>query len=208
MSCNALCEIGSKYDTDKHDAVHFPVGGDLASYYHELFKDHRQEVRKMLEIGIGHSIPNVNGCMAIEGYKPGASLRMWEEYFPNAEIYALDVIPEILINEGRIHSFLCDQSSEESLRNAMAFLGTGFDFIEDDGSHIPAHQALTARMLVPLLGPKGIYVIEDIAGENHPWGPRSKVGDNIPYKYTWKEILGFHGEVGNTTLTIRMGDQS
>jgi len=118
--------LAKKWGTDKG------VGGiDLASHYYELFKNRRQDVRKVLEIGIGHE-----GCMG-SGYRTGASLFMWEEFFPNADIYALDNMTEILINQGRIHSRWCDQGSEESLKQVMPFLGRDFDLIVDDGSHIP-----------------------------------------------------------------------
>jgi hypothetical protein len=196
--CNELCELGKKYGTDKHNSVRFPVGGDLLSYYYELWKDRRMEVRKVLEIGIGHAISGLTGYMG-EGYRPGASLFMWEEYFPNAEIYALDIVPEILVNRGRIRSFVCDQGCKDSLRQVVSQLGDGFDFIEDDGSHQPAHQILTARMFVPMLAPQGVYVIEDV---NEALGPRAAISDGIPYKSSWREIINNEGLIGDLTLKI------
>jgi hypothetical protein len=181
-----LQEIGLKYGTDK-------AGGPLILFYEKLFADHSPErVRKVLEIGIGHP-----GCMG-EGYKPGASLRMWEEYFPNADIFALDVMPEILINEGRIHSFLCDQGSPESLAGVIPHLGNGFDFIEDDGSHQYEHQILTANMLIPLLAPGGIYAIEDIHLDK-----REIVQAGVLFKSEIHEIIYDDGSVGNLVLVVR-----
>lgn len=156
-----LCELAIKHGTDKWPWHHY------TPHYHEMFKDRRNAVKKVLEIGIG----DVEGMsQIIPNYVPGASLRMWAEYFPYAQIYALDNVASILINEGRIHSFWCDQGDEESLRNVILRIGTGFDLIVDDGCHIPEVQAMTARMLVPLLAPGGVYVIEDV------WIYPSKVG--------------------------------
>jgi demethylmacrocin O-methyltransferase len=68
-----------------------------------------------------------------------------------------------MVNEGRILSVQCDQSSEASLKEAIEIVGgKPFDLIVDDGSHIPDHQILTAKMLLPLLSPDGFYVIEDV----------------------------------------------
>src|SRR5208337_3863139 len=110
-----LCELAKKWGTDK-------VGNhSYTPYYHSLFEGRRAEIKKVLEIGIGN-----DDDMGTE-YRAGASIFMWEEYFPNADIYALDILPEALINKGRIRSYQCNQGSAASLRQAMAFLGNGFD---------------------------------------------------------------------------------
>jgi hypothetical protein len=172
-----LCKLATKYVTDKWNYHHY------TPHYHNLFKDRRNEVKKVLEIGIGDAA--MAAWHSTWDYKPGASLRMWEEYFPNAEIYALDIDPTVLINQGRIHSLLCDQGSEESLRNALPWLGKDFDFIVDDGSHALPHQALSVYMLVPLLAPNGIYVIEDVWHFIEPSGncpnPLTHVLNGISY---------------------------
>ena len=46
-----------------------------------------------------------------------ASLYMWQEYFPNAEIFGADVDKRILFNEGRIKTYFVDQYSFESIKN-------------------------------------------------------------------------------------------
>ena len=173
-----LCNLAIKYGTDKWNFHHY------TPHYHEMFKDRRNKVQKVLEIGIGDpaSMADPSG----KPYQPGASLRMWREYFPFAFIFALDNNPNILIAETRIISFLCDQGNEEWLKRILPELGTGFDLIVDDGSHVPEHQVNTAKLLVPLLAPHGIYVIEDV------WEYPSQVGwskepfglklEDIPYK--------------------------
>lgn len=174
------------------------IGGgiDLTTVYEELLGERRLEVRKVLEIGIGHE-----GCMGA-GYHPGASLRMWEEYFPNAEIFALDNRREILINERMITSFWADQSSGPSLRGVIPLLGDSFDLIIDDGSHVPGDQVLSALTFVPLLAPRGIYVIEDL------WLDDSeKVVAALPYRSEVRDLLDTENNVGERSLIIRMEDQ-
>ncbi len=156
-----LCKLAIKWRTDKTPSIYH----GYTPYYHELLKD--RKIKKMLEIGIGSVKMYEGTCLSsmqhVDGYITGASLYMWQEYFPEAEIYALDVVRDILINDGRIKSYYCDQGSEASLLEAAEKLGTGFDLIIDDGSHDSPHQILTANTLIPrMLGPGGVYIIEDV----------------------------------------------
>jgi predicted O-methyltransferase YrrM len=136
-----LCEIARYFGTDKG-----PCGHNYTPYYHELFQSRREQIHKVLEIGIDR----------------GYSLFTWRAYFPNADILAIDSNPERMVNLERIRSFVADQGDEASLRRATQWAGTFIDFICDDGSHQPAHQILTAQILLPLLAPSGVYVIEDV----------------------------------------------
>lgn len=94
----------------------------------------------MLEIGVLH----------------GASIRMWQEYFPETEIHGLDLfienpIPEIdgvTWHKGN----QCDHLLLERLRNE------NFDLIIDDGSHNARDQMITFFGLYN----GGMYFIEDI----------------------------------------------
>jgi hypothetical protein len=150
-----LCNLARKWTTDK--ALYY------SPFYHSVFKDRRNEVRKVLEFGIGYPELMMQPASRIGAryYIVGASLFMWEEYFPNAEIYALDNRRSIFINSGRIHSFYCEQSNESSYAEVIEAIGKDFDLIIDDGSHEPEDQILCANMLSSLLGENGIYVMED-----------------------------------------------
>jgi len=183
-----LCEIAAKWGTDKVPSICH----GYTPYYYEMFKG--RNVKKLLEIGIGY--PETMCYTVGENYRSGASLFMLQEYFPEAEIYALDIREDILINEGRIRSFQCDQGSEESLRSAAAKLGGGFDIVIDDGSHLPEHQVLSAVVLIPLLlKPDGLYIIEDV------WAP-DKVVPNLPYRH---ELVSFNLEkyISDQLIVIR-----
>jgi hypothetical protein len=147
-----LCALALKYRSDKCPEI---LHG-YTPYYHSLFKNNREEVRKVLEIGIG-----TPSTMQVDGYKAGASLFMWKDYFPKAMIYGVDILDEAMVNEFRIQSYKCDQSKREELIELAKKLGGNFDLIIDDGSHNPKDQMLTALVLIPLLKPGGYYVIED-----------------------------------------------
>jgi hypothetical protein len=166
-----LCEIAEKWHTDKVPSIRH----NYTPFYHQLFQG--RDIKKVLEIGIG-SVPNMNH---VKDYIVGASLFMWQEYFPEAQIFGLDIRPESMVNEGRIRSFVCDQSDEASLKSVIPQLGGGFDIILDDGSHLPEDQILTAELFVPLLRPGGVYIIEDV---HKPHISLAK----LPYPYYWVDF--------------------
>ena len=120
----------------------------------EVLKD--RPIRKILEIGLGPK-----GLFHPEQVA-GCGLFMWQETFPEAKIFGLDIDPNTLVNEGNIQSFLCDQSSAWSLGLAAKRIGADIDFIVDDGSHKPQDQILTVNVFLPLLSATGVYVIEDV----------------------------------------------
>ena len=102
------------------------------------------------------------------GVYSGASLLIWREFFPNANIVGLDVRPaperiQPLIERGEIHFVQGDQSSEDALRQCVALTATGrFDVIIDDASHIAALSRLSFQFLFPHgLRDRGLYFVED-----------------------------------------------
>lgn len=95
----------------------------------------------------------------VPDYKPGASLRMWRDYFPNAEIRGIDINPRVRFEEERIKTFWV---SEQDLPGRI--FETTFDLVIDDGSHVPDNQESSAKALVPYLAPGGLYIIEDVNG--------------------------------------------
>jgi hypothetical protein len=125
-----------------------------------------QTVSKVLEIGIGTNHRSAASTMGTSGV-PGASLRMWEEFFPNATIYGADIDWTSHIFSHRIESFHLDSTKQESLRNLYAKLSSQgqasrFDLVVDDGLHTPESNIRVLTHLLPLVRPGGFYVIEDI----------------------------------------------
>lgn len=146
-----LEELAIKYGSDKY------YSHSYVPLYEQLFNG--RTVKRLCEIGIGFE-------HLMSPFTPkfvaGSSLRMWAEYLPEAEIYACDIRPETLINEGRIHSIIADQSSARDLAQLLCFANGSFDVIIDDGSHKTADQIFTAQYLIPTMSEGGIYVVEDV----------------------------------------------
>lgn len=155
-----LRELVEKYGSDKN----------LSGYtdtYESLFNFTRQEIKSVLEIGLGtldSQIPStfIGNKHIYPHYEPGNSLRVWKEYFPNAKIYGIDVAEDCMFSEDRITTFLFDSSNEKSCNLQLKNLK--FDIIIDDGNHDPAYQIQTLKNLLPFLQDDGTYIIEDVGG--------------------------------------------
>ena len=135
--------------------------------YTELFNNIRYNVNNILEIGIG-SLENgqmgglTGPLVSRTNYKTGNSLKCWEEYFPLANIYGIDIYPHPELNKNRIKTFVADQNSEQDLQLVMDKIDTTLDIIIDDGSHMGEHQVFSFIHLNKHLSDNGIYVIEDV----------------------------------------------
>jgi hypothetical protein len=91
----ALGEIFRCYGTDKVE---------YASACEDFLRSRRQDVKKVLEVGIGTLIADAHSSMLGWGapHYHGGSLRSWRDYFPQAQIFGIDVQPDTQFSEQRI----------------------------------------------------------------------------------------------------------
>lgn len=153
-----------KYGTDK--GVLGGNGWSYTPYYEEAMEKRRLRVKKVLEIGIC-------GYRDIPNNVVGASLFVWRDFFPNAEIYGIDNDGRFIFNDqNRIHTAQCDAYNRRELMTALESMGVtsnDFDMIVDDAVHDPAPQVQLATTLIPFLKPGGRYFIEDVCpGKMYP----------------------------------------
>ena len=133
-----LSWLAAVYGSDKGATAH-----RFAELYERHFGPVRHTTKTVLEIGVHR----------------GASLQMWRDYFPRAQVYGLD-INETSIPGPRIETFRGDQSDPEVLAKLRA-LGP-FDVVIDDGSHRAPHVWASFAGLFGAVKPGGFYVIEDM----------------------------------------------
>lgn len=137
-----------------------------------------------------HHLIDKNPVILEIGFYKGESIPLWKEYFKNPEIHICDINADT----AAAHDFtfhLLDQSKAEdwtNFRNENKDLQ--FNFILDDGSHVPEHQVLTLNNVWPMLAEGGIYIIEDI--ETSYWNDSSLYGYNFNAKKTsvFTSLLG------------------
>ena len=141
-----LTELGRGFKTDKA-GMHRYTG-----HYERHLAHLRDSTFALLEIGVGGYRKEGTG---------GASLRMWEAYFPKARIVGLDKNDKSFVDSGRISTVRGLQDDAELLERISAEHGP-FTVIIDDGSHRPEHIRKSFEVLFPLLADGGIYAIEDV----------------------------------------------
>ncbi len=180
--CMRLCE---KHGTDKGGDVNAEHSYDW--FYELIFAQKRQQILNVLECGIGTLNPELESSMArvVQNYKPGASLRMWQEYFPNAQIIGVDIDSDILFTDERIKTYQCDQTSKQSIKEFIAKLDDRkFDIIIDDGLH-EFHAAISFfENVIERLTDDGIYIIEDMS-RNHMEELENYLNDNYSVRFVF-----------------------
>ena len=95
--------------------------------------------------------------------KPGASLRVWKNYFKNANIYGADIDKDVLFEEDRIKTFHVDQMNENLVHQMWSNINkNNFDLIIDDGLHTFDAGMIFFKNSFSKLKKNGKYIIEDV----------------------------------------------
>lgn len=118
--------------------------------YHLHFSGRCQEPLHILELGVAS----------------GASLMLWQEYFPRAKVAGLDLKPRPALLEEHKNIYYAQGSQDDTAlldKTARKVTGgSGFDIIIDDASHVGylSHRSFD-HLFRKWLKPGGWYVIED-----------------------------------------------
>ena len=161
-----LCRLALKYGTDKCPQLKH----SYTPFYYELLKDKQKTIKKVLELGIGYFKGMPQKKMIFDpglnrNYHLGASLYMWRDFFPNAQIYGADIHPETIFEDERIETFICDEREKADILRLIKNTGSDIDLFIDDGNHNSRRQIFLAKTLMPQLKKDVIYIIEDV---RHP----------------------------------------
>ena len=148
-----LIEIGKKYPSSKN------ISGFI-QLYEKYFSSLKNSKINILEIGV-------------EG---GDSLRIWREYFTNANICGIDIDKkDFKIDNTEI---LQGDQSDKNFLKTLIDKYKNFDIIIDDGSHQAKHINTSFKFLFPYLNNNGIYVIEDLQTSYFPRYGGSRINLN------------------------------
>ena len=142
-----LDNLAIKYNTDKGPNDHM-----YTSKYSIYLESYRDIEFNLLEIGVFD----------------GASVKMWKEYFPKANIVAIDIDPRCKeYEEDRISIHIGDQTDVNFLNEVVDKYGH-FEVILDDGGHSFKQQIVSFETLFPRLTPGGLYFLEDMHTSYRP----------------------------------------
>lgn len=167
---NFLCD---KYGSDK--GSNFNVANNnlhpyswlphtYTNIYEALFRNNRHEIKNVFECGIGTDNEDIQSNMSAKG-KPGASLRVWRDYFINANIYGADIDRSCLFEEEKIKTGYIDQTSPVDIKNYFKNFDFKFDLMIDDGLHTGKAALCLFENSIDYLSKNGIYCIEDLSIE-------------------------------------------
>lgn len=119
----------------------------INAYYTNEFHNTKSTTEKVLEIGIWNG-----GC-----------LRLWKEWFTNAQITGMDVhelVPTLFgePQEG-IEIIIKDGYQQETIDS---FPNDTYDYIIDDGPHTLESMVIAVKQYLPKVKPGGKLIIEDV----------------------------------------------
>jgi len=125
--------------------------------YEKLLTNKKITAKNVLEIGIGDF-----------GEKNGGSIKLWRDFFTNATIYGIDILPinrvlDELLNDKRVILYTSSDGYNETFFNKN-FLDKNiqFDFMLDDGPHTLGSMKQFIKLYSQIMTPDGILIIEDI----------------------------------------------
>lgn len=147
-----LDTYGIIHETDKASIIvkngKMGLPHDYLRHYERFLQDFRDKEIAVIEFG----------CYE------GASLRLWEDYFPKAIIYGVDIVTKAqeyvtdrinIVIGNAVHQDTYDAIEQD-------LIGKQPSVIIDDASHAWSEQRITLMMFWKMLAPGGIYIIEDL----------------------------------------------
>ena len=161
-----LCQIGSKYDTDKSsqrlNADHQNHCHPYTCFYHSLFKNSRHLSLRICELGILY----------------GASLKMWRDYFTDVQLHAFeynteyiqlfkniefDNVPTHILPHLRPVSLEeIDVTNHANIAKQFQCAGFTYDLIIEDTTHQMDDQINVIMEATAYLNPGGVLIVEDV----------------------------------------------
>lgn len=168
-----LDELAVKHNTDKGNQGH-----NYCRIYEMYLADKKYKIKKVLEIGVDR----------------GQSLLMWRDYFPNAEIYGIDII-DVPLKEERITVFKGDGTDQGFADRVIKPLGE-FDLIIDDGSHTSRDINTTLEIYFHnYLKPGGFYVIEDLHAVYKRCNNENIIKNSMDYLFELVHEINWGGKI-------------
>jgi hypothetical protein len=125
--------------------------------YEKLLNSKKETAKNILEIGIGDF-----------GEKNGGSIKLWKDYFKNAIIYGLDILPinrvmDELLNDERVILYTSTNAYDNNFFTTN-FLNKNIkcDFMLDDGPHTLESMKKFIELYSQIMTGDGILIIEDV----------------------------------------------
>jgi hypothetical protein len=125
--------------------------------YEKLLISKKETAKNVLEVGIGPFLDS-----------NGGSIKLWHDYFINANVYALEYLPlemvwdEIKNKERIILHTSTDAYNEDFFVNNFLNKSLKFDFMLDDGPHTLESMKQFIKLYSQIMTDDGILIVEDV----------------------------------------------
>lgn len=170
-----LCDLGSKYDTDKSsqrkDVTNQRHCHPYTLFYNSLFKNYRDASLNIAELGI----------------LDGASLLMWRDYFPNSTLYGFEYNMDFINNfqnkykkNNTLLSYI-NVNDENNIQSEFKKMNAQYDIIIEDTTHQMDDQIRVIKNTYQYLKPGGIMIIEDIFKYYNEQEYLNRLKDVLPF---------------------------
>ena len=125
--------------------------------YNKLLVNKKFTAKNILEVGIGNF-----------GEKNGGSIKLWRDFFTNATIYGLDILPinyvmDELLNDDRVVLYTSTDAYDHDFF-ITHFLNKNIkcDFMLDDGPHTLESMKQFIRLYSQIMTDDGLLIVEDV----------------------------------------------
>jgi len=173
-----LCVIGAGCNTDKSPLNTFGHRHPYTPVYSLLMSKYRNTYVRFSEIGVAG----------------GASVGMWNRFFPNGTFYFFDRDQNFLDHAKQIvpahnNTFaLMDVIKPESIKISLEATGGNLDILLDDSSHNPNDQHHIIHQALPFVKSGGMIIIEDV-NRKEPEETYMKILDDIKDEFSFISFI-------------------
>ncbi|WP_188607744.1 class I SAM-dependent methyltransferase [Chelatococcus reniformis] len=150
-----LTELADRHGTDKGtDPGDFGEAHHYTEIYERFLEPLRDRPLRVIEIGVWK----------------GGSLRMWEDYLPNATIVGIEKTPDLIEHRFERATIAIGDATDRQFLDAVVdrFAEREVDVVIDDGSHVLEDQIVVFEHVMQRLAMGGLYFVEDIACSRFP----------------------------------------
>jgi hypothetical protein len=182
-----LFDLVNDKNTDKNTTHSY------LTLYEYLLKNKKDSAKNILEVGIGNF-----------GEKNGGSIKLWYDYFTNATIYGLDILPinrvmDELLNNNRIMLYTStDAYNNNFFTNQFLNKNIKFDFMLDDGPHTLESMKKFINLYSQIMTDDGILIVEDVQSIDWIDILKNEVPENLKKYikiYDLREIKGRYDDI-------------
>jgi hypothetical protein len=165
--------------------------------YEKLLKNKKESAKNILEVGIGDF-----------GEKNGGSIKLWSDYFTNATIYGLDILPinrvmDELLNNNRIILYTSTDAYDNNFfTNHFLNKNIKFDFMLDDGPHTLKSMKEFIKLYSQVMTDDGILIIEDVQSFDWIDVLKNEVPENLKKYIKVYDLRQVKGRYDDIVFTI------